>query len=59
MATPLTSLSGKEVAWEWTEACQKAFDSVKSLLVNALVLRLPDFVRPFTVVTEASDDGID
>ena len=39
-------------------ACQRAFDSVKSLFVNAPVLRLPDFDRPFTVVTNASDYGI-
>ena len=58
VVAPLTSLTGKGVAWEWAEACQKAFNYVKSLLVNAHVLRLPDFDRPFTVVTNAFDCGI-
>ena len=58
LVAPLTSFTGNEVAWEWMPACQRAFDFVKSLLVNAPMLRLPDFDCPFTVVIDASDYGI-
>ena len=58
LVAPLTRLTRKDVSWEWLPACQTAFDSVKRLLVNAPVLRLPDFTKPFTVVTDASIVGL-
>lgn len=38
VAAPLFSLSRKDALFVWTDACQRAFMEVKSLLINALVL---------------------
>lgn len=41
-ALPLTQLTRRD-AFEWTEAAQEAFDSLKQAMVTLLVLALPDF----------------
>ena len=58
IVAPLTKLTSKTSPWKWTKECQQAFIKVKHMLVNAPVLVLPDFEKPFTVVTDASDKGI-
>ena len=54
----LTRLFRKGIAWAWTLACQTAFDTVKTLLTIAPVLKLPDYEHEFTVVVDASGFGI-
>ena len=54
----LTRLFRKGAAWSWTLACQHAFDTVKTLLTTAPVLKLPDTTQEFTVVVDASGVGI-
>ena len=54
----LTRLFRKGTAWAWIQACQTAFDTVKTLLTTALVLKLPDYNHEFTVVVDASGVGI-
>ncbi len=39
----------------WTEVCQKAFNTAKAVLMNAPVLRAPDFAKPFRLMTDASE----
>ena len=39
----------------WSESCQKAFETIKSLLVSALVLATP---KPFILAVGASDVGV-
>ena len=55
---PLTLLLKKDAAFIWTDEHQAAFDSIKSSLIDAPVLALPDFERPFHVVCDASDYAI-
>ena len=57
MVSPLTSLTGSKVKWEWTPECQKAFEAVKHALTHAPVLALPDLNKPFTVISDASIYG--
>ncbi|GJP84473.1 hypothetical protein CLOP_g14543, partial [Closterium sp. NIES-67] len=38
VVAPLTALTRKGSAWEWTRQCQEAFDKVKTKLTNAPVL---------------------
>ena len=59
MVLPLTSLIQKGKVFEWTNACQEAFDTVKKLLTHTPVLKMPDFTHPFEVVTDASDFVLD
>ncbi|XP_047446637.1 uncharacterized protein LOC125011456 [Mugil cephalus] len=43
---------------DWTPACEKAFEDLKSALLNSVVLAHPDFDRPFILSTDASLDGL-
>jgi hypothetical protein len=47
IAKPLTQLLHKNVKFQWTEACQTAFDILKSALVSSPILCYPDFTKPF------------
>ena len=42
--------------WHWTPEAQTAFEQLKEALTSApVLLKLPDFSRPFKVYTDASD----
>ena len=60
IACPLTDLTRKgapnEV--EWSEAQQKAFETLKSAVANPPILKLPDFNQVFVLQTDASNVGI-
>ena len=57
-ATPLYAVLWKNVKWEWMDACEKAFQALKTTLTSPPVLALPDFAKPFIVETDASDYAI-
>ena len=57
-AAPLYALLRKDVTWEWTAAQQRAFEALKQALCKAHVLALPNFNKPFTIETDASDTAI-
>jgi hypothetical protein len=42
----------------WTSECDTAFGQLKTALVQAPVLVLPDFDKPFTLVCDACDTAI-
>lgn len=44
---PLTRLCSPKIDFSWTNECQQALLSAKSLLCSALVLSFPDVSRPF------------
>jgi hypothetical protein len=46
------------VSFVWTGETQLAFDTLKSALISALMLGLPDFSQPFVIETDASGVGI-
>eukprot|EP00873_Tetraselmis_striata_P038320 jgi/Tetstr1/458584/TSEL_044987.t1 len=50
---PLTKLTGK-VPWEWGSEQQRAFEELKADMASALVLRNPDWSRPFIMHTDFS-----
>lgn len=58
IARPLTRLTGKEVRFEWTEACEEGFKQLKDMLTRAPVLVLPRPGVPFVVYTDASGIGV-
>ena len=58
LVRPLTNLTKATVPWEWTPACQEAYEGVKYALTHAPVLALPDFRKPFEVICDASITGL-
>ena len=47
LAMPLNNLLKKNIEFNWTEECQKAFDSLKKRFTEEPVLMMPDQTRPF------------
>jgi hypothetical protein len=58
IAAPLNNLLRKDVAWNWSEECQKAFDTIKERLTHAPILRRPDNSRSFELHTDWSGVGL-
>jgi hypothetical protein len=54
IAAPLNRLLQDDVAWDWDEACQTAFEALKQKLLEAPILRRPDYKRPFELHTDWS-----
>ena len=58
---PLTALTGGKkgnpVPFIWTATHQKAFDTIRDLLLSGLHLAAPDFRLPFHAGGDASEDG--
>jgi len=55
----LTNLLKKSaVSYDWDEACDEAFETLKGILVKASVLKLPDFDKDFEIHSDASDFAI-
>jgi hypothetical protein len=58
IAAPLNNLLREDVAWNWSEECQKAFDLIKEKMTQAPILRRPDYSRPFELHTDWSGIGL-
>ena len=54
IASPLTELTKDGQKWRFEKNETQAFLQLKAALINAPVLRLPDFSRPFVVTTDAN-----
>lgn len=54
----ITAFLSKDVPFEWSTECQRAFEMLKQKLVDAPVLQYPDFGRPFILTTDASQFAI-
>jgi len=53
---PLTNLLKKSFKiYEWDEACNEAFETLKGILVKALMLKLLDFEKDFDIHSDASN----
>jgi len=51
----LFNLTKKDVPFHWDQAEEQAFCDLQSALTSALVLILPDYDKPFTLITDASN----
>jgi len=60
VAVPLTDLTkgGQPRKVQWGPSQEKSFQTLKEMLTQAPILRLPDFSRQFIVQTDASDTGV-
>ena len=57
IAKPLTQLLTKK-GFHWTDQAQQAFEKLKQAMIDAPVLALPNFDRPFSIETDACETGI-
>eukprot|EP00833_Pecoramyces_ruminatium_P016401 jgi/Orpsp1_1/1190433/evm.model.d7180000078941.1 len=55
---PLCNLLKKGVTYKWTELHQQSFQTLKEKLINAPILKFPQFNKPFIIRTDASYEGI-
>jgi len=55
IAKPLTDLTKKGITWNWTNACQVAFDELKRAFTTGPILTHFDETRPTQLETDASD----
>ncbi|WVZ57930.1 hypothetical protein U9M48_008258 [Paspalum notatum var. saurae] len=58
IAKPMTALLEKNIKFQWTSACQKAFEELKKRLTTTPVLTFPDMHKPFSVYCDASRLGL-
>ena len=58
VAEPLNHLKKKGVKFQWTPACQGAFEALKNSLITPLVLGHPNLNAHFIVYTDASQTGL-
>ena len=57
-AKPLTDLTKKHASLEWGPEQDHAFNDLKTALTSEPVLALPDFSRPFILMTDGSSTGL-
>ena len=60
IAGPLTNLTRKSHPKQiiWTSDCDKAFQELKTAMVQATVLKVADFSKPFVLQTDTSEIGL-
>ena len=51
---PLYTLTKRNAKFHWTETHQQAFDKIKMSLAEDVVLKYPNFSKPFTIATDSS-----
>jgi hypothetical protein len=55
LAEPLIRLTRKNVSWEWSDVQVKALNDLKSALLSATFLSIPNASLPFRIHVDASD----
>ncbi|KAJ9536518.1 hypothetical protein OSB04_un000312 [Centaurea solstitialis] len=58
IATPLMALTKKDIKFEWSSTCERAFNNLKGKLTSAPILALPNGTDGFVVYCDASKLGL-
>ena len=58
LAAPMTRLTRKGVKFEWSDACERAFQELKKRLTSAPVQIIPERGLGYDVYCDASGDGL-
>ena len=56
-ARPMTKLTRKDSKFEWSDDCQTGFESLKTCLAEAHILKYPNPHKRYIVFTDASDQA--
>lgn len=59
LVSPLTEIIKKSVGFKWSEKQENTFNLLKSKLISAPLLSLPDFNKAFEIKCDALGIGID
>ena len=54
LLTPLTQLCSSKVKFTWNDNHESAFQQIKRLVTEDVLLRFPDYNKPFSIYTDAS-----
>jgi hypothetical protein len=54
----MSELLEKDKKFKWTSSCEASFQELKKRLTTALILRVPDMERPFSIYCDASGQGL-
>ena len=55
IARPLCNFLAKDVPFAWSQACEDAFDKLKTTLVSSPIIRSPNWELSFEIMCDASD----
>ena len=58
IAHPLCNFLAKDVTFEWSQACEAAFDKLKTMLLSPPNMRSPNWELLFEIMCDASDYAI-
>ena len=58
IARSLCNFLAKDVAFEWSQACEAAFVKLKTMIVSPPIMRSPNLDLPFEIMCDASDYAI-
>jgi transposase InsO family protein len=58
IAKPLVHLTKQDTVWEWTDACQRAFEQLRDALTSSPVLAVADPNKNYVLHTDASDHAM-
>src|SRR5262249_6537204 len=58
IAKPLTDLLQKDIPFDFSEQCFKAFKMLKEKLINAPIMIVPDWNLDFEIMCDASDSAV-
>jgi hypothetical protein len=58
ISKPMTELQEKDKQFKWMPACEASFQELKKRLMTALVLVMPDMVKPFSIYCDALGQGL-
>ena len=58
LASPLYQLTKKDALFDWTPACQEAWEQLKQCLTESPVLAFPNFAKEFLLESDALGKGL-
>ena len=58
LAKPFYDLTKKDVPFQWSDTCDRAFNKLKDRMLSSDVLGFPNFKKPFILATDASTTGL-